>query len=127
VSVAGFENLALKVADLPAAIDWYRSLGAEVGEPESWEGGRRVDLNLAGLPVTLFTRALYETSLDLADECFLHAVFRVDDLEAALAGREVLWGPEVVAGSFGVRRIAFLEAPGGIRVELMEQLEGGGR
>jgi hypothetical protein len=35
----------------------------------------------------------------------------------------VLWGPRVVSGSFGVRRIAFVEAPGGMRLEFMEQVE----
>jgi hypothetical protein len=35
----------------------------------------------------------------------------------------VLWGPRVVSGTFGTRRIAFVEAPGGIRLEFMEQLE----
>jgi hypothetical protein len=35
----------------------------------------------------------------------------------------VVWGPEVVEGAFGKRRIAFVEAPGGIRLEFMEQLE----
>jgi hypothetical protein len=29
----------------------------------------------------------------------------------------------VVEGAFGRRRIAFVEAPGGIRLEYMEQLE----
>jgi hypothetical protein len=29
----------------------------------------------------------------------------------------------VVEGAFGRRRIAFVEAPGGIRLEFMEQLE----
>jgi hypothetical protein len=28
-----------------------------------------------------------------------------------------------VSGSFGTRRIAFVEAPGGIRLEFMEQIE----
>ena len=32
-------------------------------------------------------------------------------------------GPGVVEGPFGRRRIAFVDAPGGIRLEFMEQLE----
>jgi hypothetical protein len=46
-----------------------------------------------------------------------------DNLDAALAGQEVIWGPTVVEGSFGTRRIAFVRAPGGIRLEFMEQLK----
>ena len=47
----------------------------------------------------------------------------MDDLDAELARHEVLWGPRVVSGAFGTRRIAFVEAPGGIRLEFMEQME----
>jgi hypothetical protein len=45
------------------------------------------------------------------------------DVFRELDGHTVLWGPEVVSGTFGSRRIAFVEAPGGIRLEFMEQLE----
>ena len=35
----------------------------------------------------------------------------------------MVWGPDIVQGpTFGTRRIAFVEAPGGIRLEFMEQL-----
>jgi len=124
MTITGFSNLALKVPDLEGAMEWYRAIGAEVGMPEEWAGARRVDLKLGPLEVTLFTRALYDEALDLPGECFLHAVFRVDDLDSALAGHRVLWGPEVVHGTFGTRRIAFLEAPGAIRIELMEEILG---
>ncbi|MCL4422409.1 MAG: hypothetical protein M1115_04445 [Actinobacteria bacterium] len=124
MTITGFSNLALKVADLEGAMEWYRALGAQVGTPEDWAGARRVDLRIGPVEVTLFTRALYEEALDLPGECFLHAVFRVADLNSALAGHSVLWGPEVVHGTFGTRRIAFLEAPGAIRIELMEEILG---
>lgn len=41
---------------------------------------------------------------------------------AELDGHDVVWGPEIVSGAFGTRRIAFVAAPGGIRLEFMEQL-----
>ena len=56
-------------------------------------------------------------------EGFLHPALFVDDLAAELARHTVLWGPRTVSGSFGVRRIAFVEAPGSIRLEFMEQVE----
>ena len=65
----------------------------------------------------------YEDAADLPDEGFLHPALFVDDLDAELAKHDVLWGPRTVSGTFGVRRIAFVEAPGGIRLEFMEQLE----
>jgi hypothetical protein len=58
-------------------------------------------------------------------EGFLHPALVCDDLDAQLAGHTVIHGPEVVSGPFGRRRIAFVEAPGGIRLELMEQLPDG--
>ena len=78
---------------------------------------------LATALLTLFTRAIYEDACTLPDEGFLHPALFVDDLEAELARHVVLWGPRVVRGTFGTRRIAFVEAPGGIRLEFMEQLE----
>jgi catechol 2,3-dioxygenase-like lactoylglutathione lyase family enzyme len=123
MGVTGMANLAIKVADLEAACAWYAAAGAEVTEPVVWENGRRADVTLGALNLTLFTRAIYEDATDLPSEGFLHPALFVDDLDQELARHEVLWGPRTVSGSFGTRRIAFVEAPGGIRLEFMEQIE----
>ncbi|MDA8356169.1 MAG: hypothetical protein M0Z95_07745 [Actinomycetota bacterium] len=120
--VTKLANLAIKVADLDAACRWYRDAGAVVSDPVDWQGARRADVELGPLQITLFTRAIYEDALAVPDEGFLHAALFVDDLDSELARHDVCWGPEVVSGSFGTRRIAFVDAPGGIRIELMEQL-----
>ncbi|HEY1444255.1 MAG TPA: VOC family protein [Acidimicrobiales bacterium] len=121
--VTGLANLAVKVADLEAACAWYEKAGATVTQPVAWENGRRADVQLGALALTLFTQAIYEEACALPPDCFLHPALFVDDLDAELANHEVLWGPRVVSGSFGTRRIAFVEAPGGIRLEFMEQIE----
>jgi catechol 2,3-dioxygenase-like lactoylglutathione lyase family enzyme len=124
VGVTGMANLAVKVADLEAACDWYAAAGASVTEPVAWENGRRADVTLGVVHITLFTKAIYEDATTLPDEGFLHPALFVDDLDAELARHDtVLWGPRVVSGTFGTRRIAFVDAPGGIRLEFMEQLE----
>jgi hypothetical protein len=48
---------------------------------------------------------------------------KVADLDAELDGHSVAWGPEVVERAFGKCRVAFVDAPGGTRLEFMEQLE----
>jgi catechol 2,3-dioxygenase-like lactoylglutathione lyase family enzyme len=121
--VTGMANLAVKVADLEAALEWYRAAGATVSEATAWENGRRADVWLGPVQLTLFTAAIYEDACRLPAEGFLHPALFVDDLDAELSRHRVLWGPRVVSGSFGVRRIAFVEAPGGIRLEFMEQVE----
>ena len=121
--VTGLANLAVKVADLEAACAWYAKAGATVSEPVAWENGRRADVQLGTLALTLFTQAIYEDACTLPADCFLHPALFVDDLDAELKGHDVLWGPRIVSGSFGMQRIAFVEAPGGIRLEFMEQLE----
>jgi hypothetical protein len=125
MAVTGLANLAVKVrdADLESACAWYEGAGATVTEPVQWENGRRADVQLGALALTLFTQAIYEDACTLPDEGFLHPALFVDDLDAELAQHSVLWGPRIVSGSFGTRRIAFVEAPGGIRLEFMEQLE----
>jgi hypothetical protein len=115
-------NLAVKVADLDDACAFYAAAGAEVRDRMHWGNGERADVYLGPVMITLFTRAIYEDALDLPDECFLHPALFTDDLDAQLAGHRVVWGPAVVEGTFGTRRIAFVDAPGGIRLEFMEQL-----
>src|ERR1700704_6245545 len=116
-------NLAVKVADVDQAAAWYSAHGFEVRDRMTWNGIERADVFLGPVQITLFDRAIYETDgCSVGDEGFLHPALFCDDLDAQLAGHEVVFGPEVVSGSFGPRRIAFVEAPGGIRLEFMEQL-----
>ena len=123
MTVIGMANLAVKVADLDAAIRFYERAGAEICNRMSWAGSERADVVLGVFQLTLFTRAIYEDAVDLPPEGFLHPALLTDDLDAELTGHEVIWGPEVVSGPFGTRRIAFVSAPGGMRLEFMEQLE----
>jgi catechol 2,3-dioxygenase-like lactoylglutathione lyase family enzyme len=120
--VTGLANLAVKVADLDDACRFYEAAGAEVRDRMLWGNGERADVFLGPVMITLFTRAIYEDDVDLPPEGFLHPALFTDDLDAELAGHQVVWGPNVVEGTFGTRRIAFVEAPGGIRLEFMEQL-----
>jgi catechol 2,3-dioxygenase-like lactoylglutathione lyase family enzyme len=123
MAVTGMANLAIKVSDLDSACEFYERAGATVRDRMVWGNGERADVFLGPVMITLFTKAIYEDSVELPAEGFLHPALFTDDLDAQLAGHRVLWGPEVVTGTFGTRRIAFVEAPGGIRLEFMEQLE----
>jgi catechol 2,3-dioxygenase-like lactoylglutathione lyase family enzyme len=121
--VTGLANLAVKVADLDEACRYYEAAGAEVKDRMVWRNGERADVFLGPVMITLFTQAIYEDDVDLPAEGFLHPALFTDDLDAQLVGHTVVWGPETVEGTFGKRRIAFVEAPGGIRLEFMEQIE----
>ena len=123
MSVTGLANLAVKVADLDAALSFYVAHGAEVRDRMHWNNLERADVFLGPVMITLFTQAIYEDAVALPDEGFLHPALFTDDLDAELDGHDVIWGPAVVRGAFGTRRIAFVDAPGGIRLEFMEQLE----
>ena len=123
MTVTGLANLAVKVSDLDAAVTFYAAAGADVRDRQPWHGGERADVFLGPVMITLFTRALYEDAVDLPDDCFLHPALFTDDLDGEIVGHTVLWGPAEVSGTFGRRRIVFVEAPGNIRLEFMEQLE----
>ena len=123
MAVTGVANLAVKVRDLDEACGYYIAAGGQVNDRMAWRNGERADVILGALRLTLFTRAIYEDVVDLPDEGFLHPALFTDDLEAELEGHDIVWGPEVVEGAFGRRRIAFVNAPGGMRLEFMEQLE----
>ncbi|MGO8870205.1 MAG: VOC family protein [Acidimicrobiales bacterium] len=122
MAVTGLANLAVKVADLDAACRFYEASGAEVRDRMHWRSGERADVHLGPVMITLFTRAIYEDEVDLPPEGFLHPALFTDDLDRELEGHTVIWGPETVEGTFGIRRIAFVDAPGGIRLEFMEQV-----
>ena len=122
MTVTGMANLAVKVADLEAACAFYRDAGAEIRDRMEWGGGERADVFLGPVMITLFTRAIYEDAVALPAEGFLHPALFTDDLDAELEGHTVVWGPAIVEGTFGRRRTAFVEAPGGIRLEFIEQL-----
>ncbi len=125
MTVTGLANLAVKVADLDEACAYYAAAGARVQDRMAWRNGERADVFLGPVMITLFTHAIYEDTVDLPAEGFLHPALFTDDLDAELEGHDVIWGPDVVEGAFGRRRIAFVTAPGGIRLEFMEQLAGG--
>ncbi len=116
-------NLAVKVADVDAAVAFYERAGYEVRDRMTWNGIERADVFLGPVQITVFSRAIYEDAVELPDEGFLHPALFVDDLDRELDGHEVVFGPTIVEGPFGRRRIAFVNAPGGIRLEFMEQLE----
>ena len=124
MAITEVANLAVKVADIDAAVAFYRAAGATVTDPEDWRNGRRADVAMGALNLTLFTRAIYEDDVDLPADGFLHVALFTDDLEREIEGHDVIWGPEVVSGpTFGTRRIVFVAAPGNMRLEFMEQLD----
>jgi len=127
MAITGMANLAVKVSDIDAACAYYERMGARVRDRMEWNGGHRADVYLGPVMITLFTRAVYEDTVDVPAEGFLHPALFTDDLDTELAGHEVVWGPTVVEGPFGRRRIAFVDAPGGMRLEFMEQLDAAGR
>jgi catechol 2,3-dioxygenase-like lactoylglutathione lyase family enzyme len=116
-------NMAVKVADLDAACEFYQRCGAEIRDRMHWNNGERADVLLGPVMITLFTHAIYEDCVALPPEGFLHPALFTDDLDRELDGHDVIWGPAVVEGAFGKRRIAFVSAPGNIRLEFMEQLD----
>jgi hypothetical protein len=123
MAVTAMANLAVKVTDVDAAAAWYSEHGFEVRDRMSWSGIERADVFLGPVQITLFDRAIYETdAFSVGAQGFLHPALFCDDLDAQLAGHHIVFGPEVVTGPFGRRRIAFVDAPGGIRLEFMEQL-----
>src|ERR1700757_1159059 len=108
---------------MDAACSFYAAAGAEVRDRMLWRDGEGADVMLGPLMITLFTRAIYEDRVELPAEGFLHPALFTDDLDAEVEGHTVVWGPAVVEGPFGKRRIAFVDAPGDIRLEFMEQIE----
>lgn len=78
MAVTGLANLAVKVLDLDAACVFYEESGAIVRDRMVWGSGERADVYLGPVMITLFTHAIYEDSVVLPEEGFLHLLqFRV--------------------------------------------------
>jgi len=132
--ITGMWNYALKVADLQKSTDFYcRFMGAEVRVSGEIYGSKYVLIRLGETRVILFDKAPYEDDLKIdLPVGFLHVVFEVDNFEAHVeqlrrSGVKFFMEPRVLKGEFGVRKIAFFEAPDGVRTEIMEVLEDSGK
>ena len=127
-----FFHVAVKTDDLDASERFYRThFGADVverGDAADGEGATAVDhvaLDVADKLVYLFDRAPYEAAglVDSVPTGFLHFGYVVPDIDAAhdqLAGDDVEFVMEPT--TFGDLKIAFLTAPSGVRIELIEHL-----
>lgn len=122
-------NLAVRARDLDGLADFFGSApGCAVRGRRSLDGDEFVELELAGVTVNAFHTALYEgREGPVPADGWLHVSFLVDDLDELLEdvrwGSALLWGPHVISGDFGRRRIAFFEPSPGVRIELMQQLQ----
>ena len=124
VAVTGMANIAVKVVDLDAACAFYEAAGAEVRGRMHWNNGERADvLPRAGHDHALHPRHLRGRGRPARRRASSIRHCSPTTSTAELEGHTVVWGPAIVEGAFGKRRIAFVNAPGGIRLEFMEQLE----
>lgn len=123
-------NIGIRVADLKNEISYFKALGAVlrvqeklVTENDQFEyalldfGGTRLFLT----PKTVFEHALPDSLRD----GLTHAVFEVEDVDAALKelvaqGTEVLVAPMEIDAALGTRRLAFCRSPGGVVFEVMQ-------
>ena len=131
--VKGLWNYAVKVHDLDKVATFYMEyMGASLRVRGEIYGCKYVLIGMGSTRVILFDRAPYEEDLNLdLPAGFLHAVYEVDDFEKEVerprrAGVKFIMEPRILKGEFGVRKIAFFEAPDGIRTEVMQVLEDSG-
>lgn len=128
--LVGMWNYAIKAHDLEETTNFYvEQMGAEVRLAGVVFGCNYNLIRMGETRVLIFDKAPYEEEygLDLPPG-FLHVVYEVDNHEEHVArlreaGVEFLMQPQEIETAVGRRKIAFFEAPGGIRTEVMEILE----
>ncbi|MBU8545941.1 VOC family protein [Roseomonas sp. F4] len=120
-----FDHIHLRSPDPEAAVAVYVSaFGAEIKQRVTPGGRLRIILDLAGVP--LFVEEVPADTAAPPAPPFLgieHIGLGVDDLDAALADLKAK-GVPLISGPTEARpgvRIAFLQAPDGVRVELIER------
>jgi hypothetical protein len=122
-------NVAAKVRDLDAEVEFVRVLGGVkvLDEILAIEGQsiRLVLMKWADKYLHLFGRAVYESRLGVELPYGLcHVVIEVSDLDlqrsrALKAGASEVMPRQFVSAGFGTRDVAFLRSPGGILFELI--------
>ena len=121
-----WEHIHLRSPDPEATADWYRDkLGAVVIKSQQADGSWRVDLNLAGQKVFI-AKAQPGQVAEAPSSPYLgldHFGLTVRDIGAAVAAlkaKGVHFTMDVTANRPGVQ-IAFLTAPEGVSIELIER------
>ena len=119
-----------RCADLEAAVEFYqRVLGAEVVKRTEFGGRVIVTLSLGG---TLFCLSPVPAGANLQTEenpkrlGVYHLAFNVPDLEEATAECKRRGAKFVIENwqAAPTRKVAFMEAPDGMQIELMEDAVG---
>ena len=122
-----YDHIHLRTADPEATAEYYRTMfGAEIIESVQPDGQKRIDLDISGLTIFIQRVPEGEDVLPGPLEPQLgldHFGLRVDDLEEAAAelksrGVEFTLEPRTIRP--GVK-IAFVRAPNGVRIELLER------
>ena len=122
---ASLWNIGVKVEDLEKEMEFFEALRAEVLMHERGTAF----LGFGGTRLFLTPHLAFEDRLDHQPRPGLtHAVFEVDDFEAAFEelmdlGTEVLVDPKTISGTFGSRRLAFFRSPNGLVFEVMQIFE----
>lgn len=122
-----YDHIHLRTADVEATADYYRTMfGAELIETAQPNGQTRIDLDINGL--TIFLARVPEgedvppDSSD-ANAGLDHFGLRVDDLAGAAVELKRL-GADFTVEPHTIRpgvKIAFVRAPDGVRIELLER------
>ena len=122
---ASLWNIGVKVEDLEKEMEFFEALGAEVLMHERGTAF----LAFGGTRLFLTPKLAFEDKLEHHPSPGLtHAVFEVDDFEAAYEeivalDTEVLVDPKTISGTFGSRRLAFFRSPNGLVFEVMQIFE----
>ena len=123
-------NYAVKAPDIQEATEFYeKHLGAESRLQGEVFGCKFNVVKIAEMRILIFDKAPYEEPLGMnLTPGFLHAVYEVDDFEETIeslkrSGVRFLMEPQLIHAAFGIRKIAFFEAPDGVRTEVMQIIE----
>ena len=122
-----YDHIHLRTLDPEATAEYYRTMfGAEIIESAQPDGQRRIDLDINGLTIFIARVPQGEDTLPGLSEPHLgldHFGLRVDDLDEAAkelkqSGADFTMEPRTIRP--GVK-IAFVRAPDGVRIELLER------
>lgn len=122
-----YDHMHLRTRDVKKTAEYYRdTFDAKIVESVQSDGRARTDLDLNGLTIFIAPVAMEATTPPAPAEPYIgldHFGLRVDDMDEAVAelkrrGARFTMEPRTIRP--GVR-IAFVQAPDNVRIELLER------
>lgn len=120
-------NLAFQVENLETVEAFIeQTTGWEKISSHLLDGEMFLEAFFGGTTFNFFTKPIYADMHNQHSVGYLHTTYRVSNIDYFLENeawsKSLFWGPEIINGTFGKRKIAFFNSIEVLRIELFQEI-----